>query len=88
MIETLNNSLKIEELDPNKYYMMYLEMNDKKLDQFSELAMQLRNVLYTKGLTKFIIAPMFNGKPELKSVEVEKVLAPILAEMGYEKNIH
>ena len=45
MIETLNNSLKIEELDPNKYYIMYLEMKDKKPDHFSELAMQLQNIL-------------------------------------------
>ena len=79
-----NFTYKFEELDPNKYYIMYLEMKNKGLDQFSELAMQLRNTLDTKGLTKYIIAPMFDGKPVLKPVEVEKFIAPILAEMGYD----
>lgn len=84
MTETLNDSLKIEELDLTKYYIVYLETKDKSCEQFSELAIQLQNTLRAIGLTKYIIAPMFDGKPELKPVEFEKALTPILAEMGYD----
>ena len=84
MTEIPNNDLKIEELDPNKYYMMHLEMGNKSLEHFGEVAMQLQNTLRAKGLTKCIIAPMFDGKPELKPMEVEKFLVPMLVEMGYD----
>lgn len=79
-----NFTYKFEELDPNKYYIIYLEIKDKSFEYFGEMARQIQNTFHNKGLKNCIIAPMYNGEPEIKAMDIEKNLAPILNEMGYD----
>ncbi len=73
-----------QELDPNKKYIIYLEAKDVKLDEFAQITMSVKDYLYNIGVTDCFIAPMYDGKPHLKAVELEKGLVPLLNEMGYD----